>query len=284
MSIWRNFNNFLIKLEQKPKLWEEHVAWFAAYLVNDGIQSSTLKSYISAIKAILKCDKYKWNDNYLELSSITRACKIENDEVKTRLPISKGLLELILFELQRYFNSQPYLETLYQAMILIAYYRLMRVGEITQSTHNLLAKNIHIGSNKDKILLVLYSSKTHNKNSAPQEIKISVAPSSKCHTTGNRFFCPFKIIRRYLGIWGNYMADTEPFFIFQDRSPVQANHLRQILRLMISHLNLNPTLYDMHSLRIGRTCQLFRMGVSISRIKKIGRWKSNAVYHYLKNL
>ena len=166
----------MIKLDYKDNLsWEDKTALFGAYLVDGGVQSTTLKSYFSAIKFILKQDGYEWNDKKALLSSLVKGCKITNDSVKIRLPIQKGLLEMVLFEVERIFNNgktnQPYLEILYKAIFCLAYYGMMRVGELTLSPHVLKAKNIHIGNNKDKIMMVLYSSKTHGKESRPQHIK-----------------------------------------------------------------------------------------------------------------
>ena len=58
--------------------------------------------------------------------------------------------------------EQPYLLVLYEAIFCLAYYGLMRIGELTEGDHPIKAKDIHIGVNKDKILLVLYTSKTHS--------------------------------------------------------------------------------------------------------------------------
>ena len=141
-----------------------------AHLINEGMQSSTVKSYISAIKHTLIDDEYPWDDNKVLLTSLTHACKLVNDKVRTRLPIQWGLLELILFEIQCKFmqyDSQPYLCILYQAMFALGYYGLMRIGELTLSPHTVKAKNVHLAHNKDKLLIVLYSSKTHDSGSVP---------------------------------------------------------------------------------------------------------------------
>ena len=87
LAIWRNFNNFIIKLDVKPQYWEERTAMFLAHLAEGGAQSSTLKSYVSAIKRILTDDGYVWNDNMVLLSSLTKGCKLINDKVRVRLPI-----------------------------------------------------------------------------------------------------------------------------------------------------------------------------------------------------
>ena len=72
--------------------------------------------------------------------------------------------------------------------------------------------------------------------------------------------------------------DSEPLFVFRDHSPVKAFHMRTVLKNVLLRFNLNWQLYSTHSFRIGRTNELFKRGVDIETIKKIGRWKSNAVY------
>ena len=286
LCIWRNLNKFLLNLDEKLLgCWEEKTTLFGAYLIDCGIQSSTLKSYFSAIKHILKLDGYEWDDSKVLLSSLVRSCKIVNDRVKTRLPIQKGLLEMILFEVERKYETcnspQPYLSILYKAIFSLAYYGMLRVGELTLSNHTIKACNIHVGNNKDKILIVLYSSKTHGKESRPQKVKISAS-----HTNSNRndkFFCPFRIVTNYMKIRGDYITDNEPFFIFSDRNPVRSYNVRNLLRELLEILNLDSNLYDVHSFRGGRTSDLAKFGYSIDRIKTMGRWKSSAVYRYLKN-
>ena len=156
------------------------------------------------------------------LDSITKACRLVNDTVYQRRPIQKGLLEQILFEVECIFSEQYYHEILYKAAFILAYYGLLRVGELAadlgtfKSNHAIKTCNIHVGENKPKILLVLHSSKTHGKESLPQKIKISAKTeegreSYLCHT----HFCPFAIMREYMRICGTYDIVTEQLFIFR---------------------------------------------------------------------
>ena len=166
--VWRLFNIFLIRLDRKPKDWEDRTAMFCAYMIDKGTtQSSMVKSYVSAIKCILKCDGYKWRDNQVILSSLTRACRIKNDNLTCKLPVHRYLLEMILFETYQLYQDQLYLCKLYQVIFILGYYGLMRAGEMTQGDHPLKACNVHIGQNKNKILLILYSSKTHSRANFP---------------------------------------------------------------------------------------------------------------------
>ena len=52
---------------------------FVAYLVNEKRQSSTIKSYISAIKNVLHDDGVVLNQDTFLLNALTKACKLKND-------------------------------------------------------------------------------------------------------------------------------------------------------------------------------------------------------------
>ena len=216
LGIWRKFNDFVISLDKKPDLWEDRTTLFIGYLIDHGCQSTTVKSYVSAIKKMLVMDGYQWNDNLVLVRSLSKACRIVNDTVWTRLPIHCGLLEMILFKVQRYFISknQMYLEILYKTIFAISYYGLMRVGEVTRSQHVLKAKDIHLARNKDKLLLVLYSSKTHDKSSRPQKIKITSNKNERTGSYLHRNFCPFALMRQYMSLRGSHCSDVEQFFVF----------------------------------------------------------------------
>ena len=226
-KIWQGFNKFIVRLDVIPDTWEERTALYCAYLVDKGVKSTTLRSYVSGIKGILKGDKHKWkwDDEQVVLSSLIKACKIMNDKLTVRLPIHEGLLELMLFETQRIMDKQPYLEILYKTMLSVGYYGLLRVGELTvPGQHTIKDCNIHVAKNKEKILIVLYSSKTHGEESYPQKVKISGNATTRKH----RFFCPFVLIKQYLPIRGGFIDDQEPFFVFRDKMPVMDSQFRGI--------------------------------------------------------
>ena len=63
--------------------WEDRLVLFIGFLIEKKRKASTIKSYISAIKAILREDGFKLNvDEYL-LKSMTRACTYKNDKITT---------------------------------------------------------------------------------------------------------------------------------------------------------------------------------------------------------
>ena len=102
---------------------------------------------------------------------------------------------------------------MYKALFSLAYYGMLRVGELTEGPHCIKGGNIHVGGNKDKLLVVLYSSKTHGKESCPQKLKISAAPTTR---KAEKFFCPFKSVVKYMDLKMGYLDDEEQFFTLID--------------------------------------------------------------------
>ena len=221
------------------------------------------------------------NDQRMLLGSLMQGCKVINDRVHTRFPIRIGLLEMLLFELERIFADQLYLRILYQTVFAIAYYGLFRIGELALSQHAIKAKDVHLAGNKNKLLVMLYSSKTHGVESRPQQVKIT-SNENTLNCSKQLFFCPFRLIRTYMQMRGTYDYDEEIFFLFRDRAPLRAEHVRNTLRKLLQRLDLDPDLYDTHSWRIGRASDLLKWGYSLAQIKIWGCWRSNVVYKYIR--
>ena len=116
LSIWWTFNSFVISLDRKPTSWEDRLTLFVGYLVNDGKKAATIKSYVSALKAVLMEIKVELTPDMFLITSLTRACCLINDHVRTRLPILKGQLNMILKQTLIRFQGQPYLTVLYRAI------------------------------------------------------------------------------------------------------------------------------------------------------------------------
>ena len=95
--------------------------------------------------------------------------------------------------------------------------------------------------------------------------------------------CLYGLLRNYVKMRKPYLNDDEQFFVFADRSPVSADHVRKCLRKALKAANFNNKLYSFHCLHSGRAGDLLKLGLSVETIKKLGRWRSNAVFKYLRN-
>ena len=85
-TIWKLFAQFIVRLDYRPNSWEDRLTLFVGHLIDFKKQSSTVKCYISAIKVVLKEDNNKISEDSYLLSSLTRACKLQNNHIKTWLP------------------------------------------------------------------------------------------------------------------------------------------------------------------------------------------------------
>ena len=86
-EIWTLFNEFFIQLDQKPEKWSDLISLFETHLVQTKHQSPTIKSYCSAIRTILKQEGIHVEENAYILSSLVKACKMQNNVLFVCLPI-----------------------------------------------------------------------------------------------------------------------------------------------------------------------------------------------------
>ena len=279
-SVWKSFNQFFVKLDRKPSAWKDRIVLYIGYLIDNHRQSATIKSYISAIKAVLQDNGIALDQDQALLTSLTRACRLQNDRVRMRLPIRQGMLQILVKNMPRLYKTpQPYLEALYIAMLCTAYFRLFRIGEITASEHVLKMNNVQIGENKDKLKFVLETSKTHGKDSMPQIVKkIATSNASQPH-----LLFLFNTIQNYLNLRKQKKLGSEPFFVFTDRSPVTAYPYRRMLKKLLKLSGFNEKFYDTHSTRAGRAIDLYHISkLSLETIRKCGHWKLLSIYAYLQ--
>ena len=156
---------------------------------------------------------------------------------------------VLLGTLDRRFKSpQPYLRVLYKALLATTYFGLFRVGEVTSSKHVIKAVDVHVGVNKNKLLFMLHTSKTHNRGLKPQIIKIA-EETAKSQSQRTRYkmetnkvanYCPFQLIQDFVRIRRKVHYEDEQFFIFKDGSPVTLTHFRKLLKSLLLTCKLNP--------------------------------------------
>ena len=267
-QIWKQFNKFFLRLDRKPPSWEDRLTLFVHHLIQEKKKANMIRCYISAVKSVLKDNGVVLCKNKYLISSLTKAWKLNsNMHVRTRLPIQKGMLTVLLKTVNNQFAQQPYLRRLYSALLSTAYFGLFRIGEVTQGTHPVLAKDVHIGVNKNKLKFILRTSKTHWIDSKLQIIKISSVDFNESNQNSNyqnenlghheeNQFCPYQILRNFLELRGGFKTIDEPFFVFRDRAPVTPEQIRKILKAAMTDEGFDANFYNFQSLRSGRTVDL----------------------------
>ena len=135
------------------------------------------------------------------------------------------MLRLILKKVRELYSDQPYLTKLYEAVFVSGYFGLLRVGEIVQGPHVIHVKDVHIGQNKNKILFILRSSKTHSKGNNPQFVKLTGYKEARKGNkttetyhdrwdTGTRIMCPFTCRKSFISCRAKAITVNEQFFVF----------------------------------------------------------------------
>ena len=191
---------------------------------------------------------------------------------------------ILLENLDELFQDQVYLKTMYQALFSTLYFGLFRIGELTFSDHIIKAKDVHVGKNKMKLMFILHTSKTHWRDVKPQIVKISAQRLTDLKDYGQKVhskFCPFHLLQCYLWFRKSHDNDVEPFFVFRDRTLVTPTQARNVLQKLLLMSGLDPTLYGCQSMRAGHATDLAEF-LDLESVKRLGRWKSNCVFAYLK--
>lgn len=292
ITAWRAMNDFYCRLDNKPKPYEQRLALFVAYMIKKRYEKQTIKTYISGIKYVLRNILHiQIDDAAFSFTALIKGARYKNSKPHLRLPIKLRLLNRILDEVEKVprLGGQPYLVKLYRAMFASAYYGLLRVGEMT-GKHAVKSRDVHMGRNKRKVQLRLWTSKTLQWGCWPDDIKIEgLSDCGGCFNAikrkgmSSQNYCPVHIIREFNAIRETTKGDT-PFFVYKSGITVSAHAFRAVLKTILCRIGLQKIVksYNCQSFRAGRCSDLRRLGFSISDLKFFGRWKSNSVYRYLK--
>ena len=147
------------------------------------------------------------------------------------------------------------IRTMYKALMVLAYYGLFRVGELTKRDHPIKVTDLHVGRKKRKMQIILRTSKTHGLGDNLQKVKIeSFEQKLSLKESGKELkipdidmrdkrYSPYNLVQNYVDIRDGYTNFNEPFFIFRDNKPVSPVHVREVLRKALKAAGLRPELY-----------------------------------------
>ena len=201
---------------------ENHIV--CGFLIQNKKKSTTIRSYISAIRTILKEDKICLNEDSFQLNALMRACKFTVERITTHLPIHKDILKVIIKHVRLHFRDQPYLSLLCQTIFVTAYFGLFQIGELTTGDHTVKAVDVQIGQNKRKLMFILRSSKTHGKYNKPQIVKIEKDNDTAKNSQPEKGkIDPFTLLRKYIKARRSCISHSEPFFHIQGQITCTTN-------------------------------------------------------------
>ena len=143
----------------------------------------------------------------------------------------------------------------------------------TLLSENIKLKNVKIGKETEKILLVTLKSPKEDR--VGKEIVVDVYAS-------HRLLCLVKAFEK----WEKTNPPKEknkPTFRDEHGTPFTGRKLNAILkRCLNQHIKYEDGFVSSHSFRVGITSLMGTLGYADSEIKAIGRWSSSAFENYLK--
>ena len=161
-------------------------------------------------------------------------------------------------------NLLAYDQLLLKTMFLFAFSFALRIGEITDSQHNLQVKQIVISDNS---LSVRFESYKHSTQSASSHI---IQASGETH-------CIVSSTKAYLALRGK---KSGPLFV-KNNKPISKRLFSAQLKQVLSLIGEGSKAISSHSFRIGAATHWVNAGHTDAQIKRMGRWKSNAFLRYL---
>lgn len=243
------------------------VALFIASLVSppSRVAPSSVASAISAIAYYHKIYSFEDPTSHFIIRKITQGLSKSHSSPDLRVPITLPMLTSLVASVPSIANT--YDAILLPAMFLTMFFGFLRLGETTESTHNL---NSHQLTCSDSSATITFASYKHSKG-RPFSLQIPASPASPT--------CPVRALNHYLNIRG---TTPGPLFRNMNGSPITPYRFRSLLRTAVSHAALSDYHITPHSFRIGAATYAATKGFTSTQIQAMGRWHSNAFRKYVR--
>lgn len=241
-----------------------YLAWFISDLFIKGTAGSSITSIISGLSYFHKIRNISDASQAFTIRQLLISVRKQQPSIDHRHPISEGLLRKLC-------DSMPSLATssfeacLFRTMFLTAFNFALRVGEITDSVHNIPLEQIVITPAE---VTVCFKSFKH----APHH------PGTHTVLASSSPYCLVRALNLYLSLRGSCPG---PLFRLHGK-PVSRNLFATTLRCLLQQVGEHHSNFNTHSFRIGAATSWANKGLSDIQIKRMGRWRSDAVIRYIR--
>ncbi|XP_033727320.1 uncharacterized protein LOC117316694 [Pecten maximus] len=253
-----------------------YLALFIASLVDTGLASSTIHSYISAISYIHKLGGFSDPTQSFLIRKMLVGLHKGGNKPDFRQPITLDILHKIVTSLSKTCTSY-YDMIMFKSMYLLAFHAFLRIGEIAYNgnAQNVLQlSNIQFYRLGDVFpfrLEICFKSYKGHYNCTPVTLTIKVQQNIE--------FCPVQALFQYLKLRG---SSEGPIYIQPNRKAVTYQCFCNMLKQTLLVAQYDPTRYRSHSFRIGAASTAASRGISEADIQAMGRWHSNAFKRYIR--
>ena len=239
---------------------------FVQHLHNLGLAPASIKTRIAAVGFMHKICRLPNPSNdglvFRSLQGISRMKK----RLDKRIPVSPRILRRLLGAAE--VLEPHYVAAMAKAIFSLMFSAFLRVGEITDSHHNLGRRQFQFSK---KGLTIQFQSFKHSNTRKPA---ISIPPS------GGKF-CTVRLVREYCHL-RDARGTSGPFFLSPAGLPLTKNWVRILLHKTCRSAGIDPRRITPHSFRIGAATWAAAAGKSLEQIRLMGRWASNAAINYIR--
>lgn len=252
------------------------LALFIAHLVNEGLASSTIHSYISALAYIHKLAGVTDPTQFFLIRKMLLGLQKRGTKPDFRQPITIDILHKLVVSLPKTCPSY-YEHVMFKSMYLLAFHAFLRIGEITYNGNadNVLqlsnVKFFKLGNTYPSKLEISFGSYKSHYNCTPVTLSIPVFEKEE--------FCPVLALFQYLKL---RRAREGPLYVQPNQKAVSYQNFCYILKQTLLVAQCNPSMYKSHSFRIGAASTAASQGVPEADIQAMGRWHSNAFKRYIR--
>ncbi len=275
---WNKFCQFL---EQGPVLdgpvsadvIQRFIAWLSLHM----FAPSTITTYVSAVGFYHKLQGWADPTNDFLVSKLLEGCKRLRPLSDTRLPMSISILLQVTQSLPAVCTS-TFESCLFKAVFVCAFFGFMRVGELAaDSRHRVQPSVLTVAdvqfckTGNGGHFLFSFKHAKNNQCGPPQVIRLV--------QSDNAAICPVLALREFLSV---RPAIAGPLFCHFDCTPLTRFQFNAVLQKSLKFAELPGERIRAHSFRIGAASSAVSRGVPMDQVRRMGRWRSNAVATYIR--
>ena len=273
-TLFKQCQAFLLGAQATPAsipLTSNQVCLYISFLHQNGYAATSIVSFTSAIGYVHRISNVSDPTSSLLVQKLLSATLKLRVTVDPRLPITIIILQQLVASLSTTVSCFSHRKLL-RAMFVVAFFGLMRVGEITMSKDKVIPLNIDQVRFTPEMVTITITKFKHNKSMRPVGI-----PLPKQDIID---ICPVDALHDYLVYRG---SSPGPLFALSNLSPVPREFFIKHLRKSLTFCGFSWKNYKSHSFRIGGASYYADLGFSDAQIRLLGRWGSDAFLQYIRS-
>ena len=251
---------------------EETLLSFIAFLFKKGLQGSSIRCYLSAVRSLHIFNKYEFPHHSPRIEAALKGALTLSKPINCKEPITFDILQKIV----EVCKARPDALMLIAAMT-TAFFGCLRAGEICvqngtnfKKKVNVCLKDLKFHFDKKYFTLLLKRSKTDTFN---RGITITVG----CSGHSICAYCAMNdLVNDKTNLDGN-----QPLFIYKE-SYLTKSYFISTTKMLVASIGLDSNLYAGHSYRSGCTTSAALSGFNSWEIKLLGRWQSEVYNIYIR--